>query len=279
MSEENEEAFCKFKSAEKKSFLQRFTDRWFMPASIIVSGLAAIFAFLGNQTAERARQEAEQASAAAQQAAESARLNLDRERLQQDYGVEITKLVFESIVDEDTRQQRTLLPLISSIQDPKIKRALSSMIEEETDDPDVESEANNIAERAAIEVMQEELARRLSTPAKSFQIFWCTGDNSDRNRRVAENAGRILQSLNDEIVGAYRVGSFSIRSIDAQTERRLSGTNISRPYDAIRSDRGDANENEFAALIATRFRSSQIPVTIQRNRSRSPRSVSIFFCA
>lgn len=278
MDKEKDQFVCKYEeSKNSNSFLQNFVERWFLPTTILISGIfsviAAVAAFYGKEASEKAALAAEQA----RQEAASARFNLDVEKFHQESNISMARLVIESLKSKDVEQQKLLIPLVETVQDPKVKEALSSILVQKTTDQAVKEQAQTVLTGAKSAIQNQESTKLGVVPSKFVQVFWCNFRNSRSNELLSEKMTKRLNGFKGKVIGGYKVSGYSSKPIDKQTERRLTPARTSS-YIQVRYDFDDAAEKYFATSLSQNLSEAGTSVGLKASGSQSRSSVALLIC-
>lgn len=262
-----------------KSGLQQFTERWFAPAALVISGFASLFSYW------------------AQQAASELKAANDKAILQREYAFRVTQLVLTTITDPDKRKQDTLGVLVNTVDEPFKTKLVSVLIHsadsavskevatatfEQQNQADASGGAaarqarRTIAPGAEAVAGTEQLAG-YQPKGWDIDIFWCQGGTAEAERY---NKGKLLgdrlaqlsigkQKLGNAILGRVRLRSLS-PTINSQPGYRIVS-------DVILRDEGKGEEDTGRSLQSL-ANSIDTPLGLSQSQSATPWYISVFFC-
>ena len=217
---------------------------------------------------------------------EQRKLEDERERLkiEQDYALEVTRMVISSLGRDNEKEQLALAKVVKTLKDETIREGLGAALRTSTD-PDVRRIGKTIedkAKTAAPETAKQArtVAAASAIPKKDVQFFYCSTRDAGANRAAADVVRSAMRRLEGQVFEGIRVGQ--VRPLQATDSPALVpiGPGI---FNQIRADEGDAAETKFAQALASQLSRQGVDLRVvpssgDRYGRPTVNTISVFVC-
>lgn len=204
---------------------------------------------------------------------------LAEHKAKRDYDLKITEMVIAQMKDKDEPSLRALLPLISNIEDPALKRSLFLAMQN-SDFPHI----NNSAKTALIDWQTVDIAQKSQKITRYAEVYWCSGSrNDDDDHDNLNNALKLEARLNrlknnENLPFALSGVQFDELTLEGQKNR---GIKRQRPVTQIVLDQYDENEQKFGQQLKTALNDnidSPFHLSLSSTLEKKGNIVAIYIC-